>query len=56
MATEMINYFDNRPIRRRYLTREWRQIWAMGPVEYALYRHAAQTRPEINNTLVVRGR
>jgi len=53
---EMFVYFEGRPIRRRYLPVELRQSWAMGPTEYALYRYAAQTRPEINNTLVVRGR
>lgn len=49
---EMIVYFEGRPIRRRYLAREWRQEWAMGPTEYALYRHAASTRPDLHNTLV----
>lgn len=52
MATEMIVYFQGRPIRRRYLSAELRQSWAMGPTEYALYRHAASTRRDLHNTLV----
>lgn len=54
MATEMIVYFEDRPIRRRRIAREWRQVWAMGPTEYALYRHAALVRPDLHNTLVVK--
>lgn len=35
---------------------ELRQSWAMGRLEYDLYRYASLTRRDVHNTLVLRRR